>query len=140
MNDYTEELNQERGKDSKITVKKKKKEKENQISEISDIEFFLAFCLAILKDVLDWILLFAGGIGLILSRITNLIITGILWLWCFIRLRKFPTKRFIGGFVIEMIPIIGTISPTWTVFIATIWLEQKGYLPKWVSKLAKGKI
>ena len=139
MSDYTKQFNQEKAKNPKIVIKKKKK-RENQISEISDVEFFLAFCLAILKDVLDWILLFAGGIGLILSRITNLIITGILWLWCFMRLRKFPTKRFIGGFVIEMIPIIGTISPTWTVFIATIWLEQKGYLPKLVSKLAKGKI
>ncbi len=139
MSDYTKQFNQEKAKNPKIVIKKKKK-RENQISEISDVEFFLAFCLAILKDVLDWVLLLAGGIGLILSRITNLVITGILWLWCISRLHKFPTKRFVGGFVIEMIPIIGTFSPTWTIFIATIWAEQKGYMPKWVSRLTKGKI
>jgi len=137
MTDHTKENNQDLAKNLKVKGKKKTNQ---PISDITDVEFFLAFCLAILKDVLDWILLFAGGIGLILSRITNLLITGILWLWCISRLHKFPTKRFIGGFVIEMIPVVGTIAPTWTIFIATIWGEEKGHIPKWVSKLAKGKI
>jgi len=138
MPDYSAQLNQDRAKDSKKTVKKKRKAAQ-PTSEITDGEFFLVLCLTILKDVLDWILLFAGGIGLILSRITNLIITGILWLWCLVRLHKFPTKRFLGGFFIEMIPIVGTFSPTWTVFIVTIWAEQKGYMPKWMGKLAGAK-
>jgi len=99
----------------------------------------LVLGLAILKDVLDWILLFAGGVGLVLSRITNLIITGILWLWCLFRLHKFPTKRFLGSFLIEMIPVVGTFSPTWTIFIATVWAEQKGYLPRWASRLTGKK-
>ncbi|MBL7154952.1 MAG: hypothetical protein ISS88_00390 [Candidatus Portnoybacteria bacterium] len=138
MPDYSEQFNQEKAKDSKKKVKKKPKAAQ-PTSEITDAEFFLVLCLAILKDVLDWVLLFAGGIGLILSRITNLVITGILWLWCSFRLHKFPTKRFLGGFLIEMIPLVGTFSPTWTIFIVTIWAEQKGYMPKWMGKLVGAK-
>ena len=138
MPDYSAQLNQEKAKDSKKTVKKKPKAAK-PASEITDVEFFLVLGLAILKDALDWVLLFAGGIGLILSRITNLVISGILWLWCLMRLHKFPTKRFLGSFLIEMIPLVGTFSPTWTIFIVTIWAEQKGYMPKWMGKLVGAK-
>jgi len=138
MPDYSEQFNQEKAKDSKKKAKKKPKAAE-PASEITDAEFFLVLCLAILKDVLDWVLLLAGGIGLIFSRITNLVITGILWLWCLMRLHKFPTKRFLGSFLIEMIPLVGTFSPTWTIFIVTIWAEQKGYMPKWMGKLVGAK-
>ncbi len=138
--EQSDQLAQERAKDrnNKKTAKARKKVT-NRASQITDVEFFLVFGLSILKDVLDWVLLFAGGIGLILSRITNLVITGILLLWCLFRLHKFPTKRFLGGFLIEMIPLIGTFSPTWTIFIATIWVEQKGYMPKLVGKLIGAK-
>ncbi|GAI26509.1 unnamed protein product [marine sediment metagenome] len=136
--DQLAQLNQDRAKDSKQTVKIKPKAAKST-SEITDVEFFLVLCLSILKDVLDWILLLAGGIGLILSRLTNIAITGILWLWCLMRLRKFPTKRFLGGFLIEMIPLVGTFSPTWTIFIITIWAEQKGYMPEWIGKLVGAK-
>lgn len=139
MADYSGQLNQERANDVKETVKKKPLTTK-PVKDITDVEFTLVLFLAVLKDILDWVLLLIFGIGLILSRITNLVITGILWLWCSIRLHKFPTKRFLGGFVIEMIPVVGTFSPTWTIFIATIWIEQKGYAPKWATKLAKGKI
>jgi len=138
MPDYSAQFNQDKAKDSKKTVKKKPKATQ-PTSTITDAEFFLVLCLAILKDVLDWVLLLAGGIGLILSRITNLVITGILWLWCLMRLHKFPTKRFLGSFLIEMIPLMGTFSPTWTIFIVTIWAEQKGYMPKWMGKLVGAK-
>ena len=140
MNDnelkQSDQLAQERAKDkkNKKTIKTRKKIA-NRANQITDVEFFLILCLAILKDVLDWVLLAAVGIGLILSRITNLIIAGILWLWCLMRLHKFPTKRFLGSFLIEMIPFVGTFSPTWTIFIATIWVEQKGHMPKWMGKL-----
>ncbi|MFH1671353.1 MAG: hypothetical protein ABH889_01075 [Candidatus Portnoybacteria bacterium] len=141
MPDFSEQLNQDRANDSNLKKKKKAEVKklDSPASQIFDVEFFLVFGLAVLKDTLDWILLFAGGIGLILSRITNLIITGILWLWCLFRLHRFPTKRFLASFLIEMIPIVGTFSPTWTIFIATIWAEQKGYLPKWADELVGAK-
>ena len=144
MPDYSAQLNQDKAKNPKKTAKSKKtakrKPKTTQpTSEIADAEFFMVLCLAILKDVLDWVLLFAAGIGLVLSRITNLVIAGILWLWCLMRLHKFPTKRFLGGFLIEMIPLVGTFSPTWTTFIVTIWAEQKGYMPKWMGKLVGAK-
>jgi len=139
MPDYSAQLNQERTKDKENKKNKKKIKKRKKITEqaskITDIELSLVLCLCLLKDVLDWLLLFAAGIGLILSRITNLFIAGILWLWCITRLHKFPTKRFVGGFIIEMIPVIGTISPSWTAFIISIWVEQKGYTPKFLKKI-----
>ena len=139
MPDYTDEFNQERAK-NKSVIKKKKKKKSDQINRITGAEFFVVFCLAMFKDVLDWILLLSAGIGFIINRITNIVITGILWLWCVIRLHKFPTKKFVGSFFIEMIPVLGTFSPTWTIFILIIYAEQRGHLPKWAEKLAKGKI
>ncbi len=139
MPEYLAQLNQDRFKDRRGEKKKKKSKITHPDTKITDAELFLVFILSVLKDALDWILLFAGGIGLIFSRITNLVITGILWLWCLFRLHKFPTKRFIGSFFIEMIPFIGTFSPTWTIFIATIWAEQKGYMPKLVSKIVGAK-
>jgi len=130
MPDYTAQLNQARR-----TRKVKTKSKEsNPSTEITGIEFAIILSLAILKDLLDWILLFTAGIGLIVSRITTIGIAGILWLWLMIRLRKFPTKRFLGSFFIEMIPLIGTFSPTWTILIISIYGKQKGYLPKWIKK------
>ncbi len=138
MPDYVAQLNQERIKDKKNKKKIKKRKKTiKQASKITDIELSLVLCLCLLKDILDWLLLFVVGIGLILSRITNLFITAILWLWCITRLHKFPTKRFVGGFVIEMIPFIGTVSPSWTMFVISIWVEQKGYMPKFLKKIKK---
>jgi len=137
MADYTEQLNQAR-------TQEKKDEKEDNlagqigtINQITNVEFILILLLAIAKDVLDWILLFALGLGLFISRITNLFVTAILWIWCFSRLHKFPTKRFIGSFSIEMLPVIGDLSPTWTIFIVTIWIEQRIYLPKLLKRASK---
>jgi len=136
MPDYVAQLNEQRIKDKENKKKRKKRKKmTEQASKVTDIELSLILCLCLLKDALDWLLLFVVGIGLILSRITNLFITGILWLWCITRLHKFPTKRFVGGFIIEMIPVIGTISPSWTAFIISIWVEQKGYTPKFLKKI-----
>ena len=132
MNDYAEQFNQERAKNPKTIVKKKKK-KENQISEISDVEFFLAFCVAGIKDVLDGITL--GTIG----WIVNIFVIIILGSWVFFRLHKFPTKKFIAASIVDSIPVLSAF-PSWTGFIAIIFLEQKGYMPKWVNKLTKGKI
>jgi hypothetical protein len=137
MPDYTDQLNQEKSQDQKKIKVKKKTTK--PISKITGAEFLIVLCLAASKDILDGVLLLIG-IGLVLSRITNIIITGALWLWCLMRLHKFPTQRFIGSFLLEMVPVLGTISPTWTIFILTIYAEQRGHLPKWASKLARGKI
>ena len=130
MPDYSSQLNQAR----KIRKVKRKVRKPGPSAEITGIEFIIVLSLAILKDLLDWVLLSAAGIGLILSRITTLGIAGILWLWFVIRLRKFPTKRFLGSFFIEMIPLIGTFSPTWTILVISIYAKQKGYLPKWLKR------
>ncbi|MFH0906851.1 MAG: hypothetical protein V1829_01200 [bacterium] len=94
--------------------------------QINTVEFFIVLCLAILKDVSDWILTLATIIliGPIISLISDIIITGILWFWCIFRLRKFPTKRFISSFLIEITPLLGTLVPTWTIFIISIRKEK----------------
>ncbi len=131
MADYTEQFNQERAKNPNTTVKKKKTAQ--PISEISDVEFLLAFCLAGIKDILD-------GLTLgILGWIINIFVIMIIGSWILFRLHKFPTKKFITAAVGDFIPLV-SILPFWTGFIAIIFLEQKGYLPKWASKLAKGKV
>jgi len=132
MNDYAEQLNQERAKNSNVTVKKKRKTAQS-ISEISDVEFFLAFCLAAIKDILDGLTL--GVFGWLI----NILVIMILGSWVLFRLHKFPTKKFITAAVGDFIPLV-SILPFWTGFVAIIFLEQKGYLPKWVSKLSKGKV
>ncbi len=132
MNNYTEELNQERAKNSNVTVKKKRKTAQS-ISEISDVEFFLAFCLAVIKDILDVLTLGALGWSI------NILVIMILGSWVLFRLHKFPTWKFITATVGDFIPLV-SILPFWTGFVAIIFLEQKGYLPKWASKLAKGKV
>jgi len=132
MPDYSAQLNQARR--IRRVKKKSRSRKTSPNAEITGVEFAIFLSLAIFKDLLDWVLLFTAGIGLILSRVTSFGIAGILWLWLIIRLRKFPTKRFLGSFFVEMIPLIGTFSPTWTILVISIYAKQKGYLPKWLKK------
>lgn len=131
MPDYSSQLKQARR--TRRTKKESRSRKSSPNAEITGIEFSIFLSLAIFKDLLDWALLFAAGIGLIASRVTALIVAGILWLWLIIRLRKFPTKRFLASFFVEMLPLIGTFSPTWTIFVISIYAKQKGYLPKWLK-------
>ena len=138
MADYSAQFNQDKAKNHQRKTKVKKNPA-RPADEITSVEFFLVFCLAILKDSLDWISLLVLGIGLIFSRITNIVITGILWLWCLMRLHRFPAYRFAGSFFIEMVPVIGTFSPTWTMFIVSVWAEQRGYMPKWAEKFVGAK-
>jgi len=70
MADYTEQFNQERAKNPNTTVKKKKTAQ--PISEISDVEFLLAFCLAGIKDILDGLTL--GILGWIINIFVIMII------------------------------------------------------------------
>lgn len=133
MPDYLAQLNQDRAKDSKKTVKKKPKAAQ-PTSEISDVEFIIIGTIGAANDLCDWI-----GLDLLLFRMIDLVTAGILGLWCLMRLRQFPSTRFGGTFLIELIPGLGDISPTWTLFIISIYAEQKGYLPKRLSKLSKAK-
>lgn len=127
MPDYLKQLNQER---ASREIAKKKSPHSPQTSKINEAELVFILLLTILKDFSDWLFLSFAGFGLIINRLTNIIITGILWFWCMMRLHKFPTKRFLGGFSVEMVPVIGTFSPTWTIFILSIWLEQKRHKTK----------
>ena len=129
MPDYSEQWAQAQAKKRKIK-KTRKKKKVTPVSEISDVEFFLLFCLAVLKDILDGLTL--GTIGWLI----NIIVIVTFGLWSLFRLHKFPTKKFIAGAIGDSIPLISFL-PFWTGFVLLIFLEQKGFMPEWISKLAK---
>lgn len=126
MPDYSALLNKAR-KIKKRAVKKRPKAAQTA-SEITDAEFCLIGSIAVINDLCDWL-----GLDLILFRLVDLITAAILGLWCLVRLGRFPSARFAGTFLIELIPVLGDISPTWTIFIISIYAEQKGYLPNQVN-------
>jgi hypothetical protein len=132
MPDYSAEFNQNKAADRPKA--KPKGNPNNSASEISDVEFMLIGLVGVTNDLCDWI-----GLDLILFRILDLSTAGILGLWCVMRLRKFPSARFGTTFLVELIPGLGDLSPTWTVFIASVYAEQKGYLPKTLAKTIKAK-
>lgn len=49
----------------------------------------------------------------------------ILGLWCLLRFKKFPAKRFGVTTVIEVIPFIGELAPGWTAFVLSIIIKEK---------------
>lgn len=134
MSDYTDQWVKERVKTQNKKTKTERKPVQ-PTSEITGVEFILIGTIAIANDLCDWI-----GLDLILFRLVDLATAAVLGLWCLIRLHKFPSARFGGTFIVELIPGLGDLSPTWTLFIISVYAEQKGFLPKWLSKLTKGKI
>lgn len=132
MPNYLALLNQAR-KIKKRIVKKKPKAAQ-PTSEITDAEFIIIGAVAVINDLGDWV-----GLDLLLFRLVDLVTAGILGLWCLMRLHKFPSARFGGTFLIELIPGLGDLSPTWTIFIISIYAKQRGYLPKALTKLTKAK-
>ena len=132
MPDYSAQLNQDRAKGQK-RIKKKPKSVQ-PTSEITEAEFMFIGAVAVINDLFDYL-----GLDLLLFRSIDLVTAGILGLWCLIRLHKFPSARFGGTFLIELIPGLGDLSPTWTIFIVSVYAEQKGYLPKTLGKLTKPK-
>src|SRR3989338_8336283 len=119
MPDYSEQLARARNKTKKAVQKKPGEKKSEPVSEISAIEFLLIGSVAITNDVLDYL-----GVDFFLFRLGDLITSMILGLWCLIRLHKFPSARFGGSFLIELIPILGDFSPTWTIFIISIYMKE----------------
>lgn len=118
MPEHLAQLNQERANDrKKIKVKNRPTE---PVNEITSVEFILIGSIAVANDICDWI-----GLDLLLFRMIDLITAGILGLWCLIRLRKFPSVRFGATFLIELIPGLGDLSPTWTIFIISLYATQK---------------
>jgi len=129
MSDYSEQWAQAQAEKQKIKRTPKKK-RATPVSKISDVEFLLLFCLAGLKDALDGLTL--GTVG----WLTNILVIMVLGFWSLFRLHKFPAKKFMIGAIGDSIPLI-SLLPFWTGFILLIFLEQKGYTPKWMGKLAK---
>ncbi len=76
--------------------------------------------IALLNDLADYV-----GLDLLFFRMIDLATAFILGFWCYFRLKKFPTGKFGGTFLVELTPIIGDLSPTWTLFIISVYLKNK---------------
>ncbi len=136
MPDYTErlaklnQLRKDTQKKAKGKIKGKLKEKSRQsISEITGAEWAIIGSIGVINDACDYF-----GLDLILFRALDLSTAGILGIWCFIRLHKFPSARFGGTFLIEMFPGIGDLSPTWTIFLISMYAEHNTQLGKIAKK------
>ncbi len=134
MSDYTEQLNQARAKDNQKDISPEASDETESETQISTFEFILIGILAVMNDLCDWI-----GLDLIFFRMIDLCTAAILGLWCWFRLKKFPGARFGISFIVELIPFLGDISPTWTIFIITTYAEQRGIAGplKTLSKVTK---
>ncbi|MEA2113732.1 MAG: hypothetical protein U9P63_03715, partial [Patescibacteria group bacterium] len=87
---------------------------------ITDAEFMMIGSVALLNDIADY-----AGLDLISFRMIDICAASILGFWCYFRLKKFPAGKFGGTFLIELTPIVGDISPTWTLFILSEYLKNK---------------
>ncbi|MBU1255928.1 hypothetical protein KKE74_02740 [Patescibacteria group bacterium] len=121
MSEYLAQLNQDRIKDKNKKKTKTKSGITQPDTKITDVEFMIIGFIAMSSDACDWI-----GLDLLLFHMIDLITSGILGLWCLMRLRQFPTTRFGGTLLIELIPGLGDLSPTWTIFIFSLYVKQKG--------------
>lgn len=133
--DSLAKLNQARNADRAETAKAQATD--HSETDITAAEFLLIGGLAVIKDALD-VIVTASIIGVILTSIINFPITLMLWLWCVLRLKRFPTARFLGTASLEFIPFLGAL-PLWTGFVISLWLEQTGYMPKWLTKITGAK-
>ncbi|MDD5589553.1 MAG: hypothetical protein PHQ47_00050 [Candidatus Portnoybacteria bacterium] len=113
------EINKIRRDDSK---EKKETNINSPKSDVTSIEFALIALVAVGKDGLD-----AGAtlsiIGVPLTPILNIGAIMILWLWCVMRLKEFPTKRFAGSAMLEFLPFLNAL-PFWTAFLILIYIQQ----------------
>ncbi len=101
-------------------------------NDISTVEFALIGLVAGLKDAVSAIATLTI-IGIIVAIFVNIPCSLILWLWCAIRLHKLPFKRLLSSTLAGFTPIIGAL-PFWTGFVVSVFLEQKGYIPKFLQK------
>ncbi len=105
--------------------------------EISNWEFLFLFAVAITSDFLNMILTVLFGAGLILNRLVAILTALIIYTWYIIRLKQLPKKkstnrllrkflqRSLLSFLIELIPLLGTIITTWTIFVYLTWRDLK---------------
>lgn len=101
-------------------MKIKKRKKKSPSADITDAEFMMIGSVAVLNDLADYV-----GLDLLFFRTVDLTTAFILGFWCYFRLKKFPAGKFSGTFLIELIPIVGDLSPTWTLFIISVYLKNK---------------
>lgn len=132
----TQELNEDRlesDQQDKILTK----QEPNQSSHITTLLIFLP--LAIIVDLID-------GLDLtvflaLLTRIIDIPIILILWLWRISKSGKGITKNYtyqlFAAFLLELSPF-GMI-PTWTIFVLYTYFKDKSFGKKFLAKTSKAQ-
>ena len=123
MDKYVEQFNQERSKSAKTDTIVKKKKSSNNFNEITLAEFMFVGFIALVADLL-------GPIGFPCVLV--------LVFWHVMKFHKFPTRKISGAIIAEVVSL--GFLPGWSGFVLIIFLEQRGYLPKWANKMTKGNI
>lgn len=115
MPDYSAPFNQDRANGRRRT--RIKKNPANPASKITDAEFMIIGSVAALADLLG-----PFGFPCVI----------VLCIWSAIKFQKFPTKKIIAAGSSEVLSL--GLLPGWTGYVLYLFLEQKGYLPKWLAK------
>jgi len=114
----------------KKTLRRKAKIKSKYVP---GAEFLIFFCIAVFFETFDYLLLLIPVIGWALVRIIDFAPMIILGLWSIMRFRVFPGKGLTSGLMLEWIPIVGDLLPTWPIFVFLMYLENRGKLPNWLK-------
>ena len=120
MPDYLAQLNQQRAQNK---AKKKSRKAVKASVEVSIVEFMIMGFIALIADILG---VFGSPLALIII------------FWYTIKFHRFPTGKFIGAGLAEIISF--GILPGWSGFMVMIIIEQTGHMPKWINKLTKARI
>ena len=62
---------------------------------------------------------------MVLVKLTTFSTAMILGIWCLLRFKKFPAKRFGISTFVEVIPLMGELAPSWTAFVLSIIIKEK---------------
>jgi len=119
MADYSDKLNQDRS-ESQRPAKKTNSEPVNPNIEITNAEWMIVGFVAVLSDLLG-----PFGFPCVL----------ILCFWSAFKFHKFPTKKIIVAGSAEILSF--GFLPGWTGYVFSLFLEQKGYLPKSMPQTGK---
>lgn len=106
----------------------------NESRKISTISFVIVLLLAILADVFGWVSIFFFTVPVVgqtiyfSAYIVKFIFGGIIYIWAYLNGGKSPMKILgaeLGSLVIELIPGLGDILPTFTAIVIGVYLNNK---------------
>lgn len=105
----------------------------NESKKISTIGFVIVLLLAILADAFGWISIYLFAVPIVgqviyfSAYMVKFILGGIIYIWAYLNGGKSPMKILgaeLGSLVIELIPGLGDILPTFTALVIGVYLKN----------------